>query len=71
MDPQRVKEVYERLELLDDRLGHRLRSRGGPSRATTEQIEDKLKDLIEYSSELRELVRDLIVALSTRPAQKA
>jgi hypothetical protein len=71
MDPQRVKEVYERLEALDDRLGHRLRARGGPSRATIEQIEDRLKDVVEYSCELRELVRDLIVALSTRPQQKA
>ena len=71
MDPQRVKEVYERLEALDDRLGHRLRSRGGPSRATIEQIEDRMKDLVDYSCELRELVRDLIVALSTRPQQKA
>jgi hypothetical protein len=67
MDPQRMKEVYERLEGLDDRLGHRLRGRGGPARATAEQLEDRLRDLVDYTSELRELVRDLIVAIGSRP----
>lgn len=68
MDPQRLKDVYERLEVLDDRLGHRMRARGGPSRATTEQLEEKVRDLAEYASELRQLVRDLIVAISSRPS---
>jgi hypothetical protein len=67
MDPQRVKDVYERLELLDDRLGHRLRARGGPARATPEQLEEKVRDLAEFASELRALVKDLIVALTARP----
>lgn len=67
MDPQRVKDVYERLELLDDRLGHRLRARGGPARATPEQLEEKVRDLAEFASELRTLVKDLIVALTARP----
>jgi hypothetical protein len=68
MDPQRVKDVYERLELLDDRLGHRLRARGGPARATPEQIEERVRDLSEFASELRTLVKDLIVALTARPS---
>jgi hypothetical protein len=68
MDPQRVKDVYERLELLDDRLGHRLRARGGPARATPEQLEEKVRDLSEFASELRTLVKDLIVALTARPS---
>ena len=38
MDPKRLKEVYDRLEVLDDRLSYRLRGRSsGPSRATQEQ----------------------------------
>lgn len=71
MDPQRMKDVYERIEILDDRLGHRLRGRGGPARATPEQLEDRLRDLVEYTSELRELVRDLIVAIGARPQAPA
>lgn len=69
MDPQRVKDVYERLELLEDRLGHRLRGRGATSRASLEQVEDRVRDLVEYTTDLRQLVRDLIVALSSRPQQ--
>jgi len=68
MDPQRVKEVYDKLEALDDRLGHRIRARSGPSRATVEQVEDRVRDLVSYTSELRELVRDLISALAAKPS---
>lgn len=67
MDPQRLKDVFERLDVLDDRLGHRLRARGGPSRGSLEQVEDRVRDLAEYTTELRQLVRDLVVAISSRP----
>ena len=68
MDPQRVKEVYERREALDDRLGHRLRNRGGgPGRLSLEQVEDRMRDLTAYTTELRDLVRDLIQAIAARP----
>jgi hypothetical protein len=68
MDPQRLKDVYERLDLLDDRLGHRLRHRGaGPARLTLEQLEDRVRDLTTYTTELRELVSDLIQAIAARP----
>lgn len=67
MDSEKLKEVYERLESLDDRLGFRIRERGGPSRATLEQVEDRQRDLALYTSELRELVRDLVLAFAVRP----
>jgi hypothetical protein len=70
MDPQKIKEVYERLEALDDRLGHRLRARVGPARATVEQLEDRIKELATYTSELRELVRDLVLAFATKVAPR-
>jgi hypothetical protein len=66
MDPNKIKDVYERLELLDDRLGYRLRHRGS-GRMSLEQLEDRFRDLAEYTTELRELVRDLIQALAARP----
>ena len=65
MDPQKIKDVYERLEQLDDRLGHRLRVRPGPGRLTLEQLEDRVKEIAAYTSELRELVRDLVLAFAT------
>jgi hypothetical protein len=70
MNPDKLKEVYERLESLDDRLGHKLRARGGASRATLEQLEDRVRDLTTYTSELRELVRDLVLAFASNPAAK-
>ena len=70
MDPLKIKDVYERLEMLDDRLGHKIRARVGPGRATVEQLEDRLKDLSAYASELRELVRDLVLAFATRNAPR-
>ncbi len=68
MDAKRLKEIYDQLELLEDRLGHRLRARGGTSRASQEQLEDKLRDLVAYSTELRELVRDFVLCFAKPPA---
>ena len=70
MEAPNLKDVYDRLELLDDRLGHRLRARPGPSRLSAEQLEDRLKDLVEFSSELRELVRDLVLCFAKPSAPK-
>jgi DNA-binding XRE family transcriptional regulator len=70
MDSQKLKEVYERLELLDDRLGHKLRARPGTSRQTVEQLEDRVRDVVAYASELRELVRDLVLAFAKPQAAK-
>ncbi len=66
MDPQKMKEVLERLDILDDRLGYKLRSRTS-ARSTPEQLEDRQRDLVEYACELRQLVRDLVVAIGSRP----
>lgn len=64
MNAEKLKNVYERIESLDDRLGHKLRARSGPSRATLEQLEDRVRDLTAYTDELRELVRDLVLAFA-------
>ncbi len=70
MDPLKIKDVYERLELLDDKLGHKLRARQGPGRLTLEQLEDRVKDVAAYTSELRELVRDLVLAFAAPRAPR-
>jgi len=71
MDAEKMKDVYERLESLDDRLGHKLRARPSTSRATLEQLEDRVRDLTTYTSELRELVRDLVLAFANKPAARS
>jgi hypothetical protein len=70
MDSPNLKDVYERLELLDDRLGHKLRARGGPARLSVEQLEDRLKEVVEYTTELRDLVRDLVLCFARPQAPK-
>lgn len=68
MDPRRLKDVHDRLEALDDRLSYRLRARHqGPGRASLEQVEDRLRDLSEYTLELRTLVMDLLLGLVSKP----
>jgi len=67
MDPKKLKEALERLDILDDRLGYRLRARGS-ARPTPEQLDDRVRDLVEYVSELRQLVRDLVVAVGSPPS---
>jgi hypothetical protein len=63
MDAPNLKDVYDRLELLEDRWGHKLR-RASTTRATAEQLEDRLKELVAYTTELRELVRDLVLCFA-------
>ena len=68
MDPKRLKDVHDRLESLDDRLSYRLRARSaGPGRASLEQVEDRLRDVTEYTLELRTLVKDLLLGLVAKP----
>ena len=68
MDPQRLKDAYEKLQLLDDRLTYKVRPRsGGLSRPTPEQVEASLRDLATYTVELKEVVQELFLAIAGRP----
>lgn len=72
MDPQRFKATYQRLKALDERLTHKVRPRGGGSfaRPGIEQIEEKLRDLAQYTVELREIVEEMMVAIAAAPPAK-
>ncbi|MEM8961216.1 MAG: hypothetical protein AAGD38_07050 [Acidobacteriota bacterium] len=69
MDPQRLKEAYLRLDLLDERLTYKVRPKpgGGMVRATADQLESQMRDLAEYTIELKEIVRELFLGLASRP----
>jgi len=69
MDPTRLKSAYQKLENLDERLTHRVRPRpgGGLSRPTSDQIEQKLRELSEYTIELKEVMHDLFHAIASPP----
>lgn len=68
MDPEKLKEAYERLDLLDDRLTHKVRPRAGAiHRPTQDQIADHLKDVANYTVELKEIMRELFEAIAAKP----
>lgn len=69
MDAQRLKDAYQRLQSLDDRLTHKVKPRsGGPLvRPSPDHLELALRDLATYTVELKEIVEELILALAGRP----
>jgi hypothetical protein len=69
MDPKRFKEAYTRLDLLDERLGHKVRSRSlGPRRAPSlGQVDEQLRTLAEFTVELKEIVQEMMLAIGTKP----
>lgn len=69
MDPQKIKETYQRLQSLDERLTYRVRPRGGSlTRPSSDQLEEKMRDLANFTVELKEIVDDLIVGIAARPS---
>ncbi len=68
MDLKRLKKAYDHLESLDDRMTYKVRPRAGAlTRPGIEQISEEHRILAEYTIELKEVVRDLIMALASRP----
>lgn len=70
MDPRRMKATYARLESLDERLTHKVRqSRSSLIRPSADQLTDRVRDLSEFTIELKEIVQDLIVAIAAKPSE--
>lgn len=66
MDPQRMKEAYQKLESLDERLTFKIRSRGTTVQPTTDQLNAKLNDVASYTIELKEILQEFMLAFATR-----
>jgi hypothetical protein len=73
MDPQRLKDAYQKLQLLDERLTYKVRPKPGAtlSRPTSEQLEQSLRDLAAYTVELKEVVQELFLAIAGKPKSEA
>ncbi|MES1243519.1 MAG: hypothetical protein ABUT39_18060 [Acidobacteriota bacterium] len=73
MDPQRLKDAYQKLQLLDERLTYKVRPKTGASlsRPTVEQLEQNLRDLSAYTVELKEVVQELFLAIASKPKTEA
>ncbi len=66
MDPQKMKEAYQKLESLDERLTFKIRSRGTTVQPTTDQLNAKLNDVATYTIELKEILQEFMLAFATR-----
>jgi hypothetical protein len=70
MDPQRFREAYQRFQLLDDKT-YKLRNRDrlslGPP--TTQQMEEKLRDLCEYTLELKTILQELFLSIAGKQGE--
>ncbi len=64
MNRDKLRELREHLEFIDDRYTHRLRS-GGSSlvRPGADEVERRQRDLVEYTIELKETLRQLLALL--------
>lgn len=66
MDPQRMKEAYQKLESLDERMTYKIRVRGTTVQPTTDQLNAKLNDLSSYTIELKEILQEFILSFASR-----
>ncbi len=73
MDPQRMKDAYQKLQSLDDRMTHKVRPRagGGLVRPSQEQLEQSMRELATYTVELKEVVQELFLAIAGKPQAPA
>ena len=73
MDPDRFRAAYQRLQSLDERSTHKVRPRAHVSfgRASQEQLEDRVRDLAEYTLELKEIMDDMFKAIAAAPPAAA
>ena len=69
MDPQRLKDAYQKLQSLDERMTHKVRPRAGGAlvRPSAEQLEQSQRELAAYTIELKEVVQELFLAIAGKP----
>ncbi|HEX9735760.1 MAG TPA: hypothetical protein VGG06_27690 [Thermoanaerobaculia bacterium] len=65
MDPNRLKEAYQQLESLEDRLAYKIRPRTESMiTPTVEHVDAKLRDLAAFTLELKDIVREFMLAFA-------
>ena len=65
MDSNRLKEAYQRLEALDERLRYKVKPRSSSMVSpTADQVDAKLRDLATYTLELKDIMREFMLAFA-------
>ena len=71
MDPQRLKQAYEALESLDDRLSYKIRPRSTNISPSVDQVDTKLRELANYTLELKDIMREFMLSFASKPKPPA
>jgi hypothetical protein len=73
MDANRFKETFARLEVLDDRLTYKIRNKSVKARTSPnlEQLDERVRDLAELTLELKDIIRELMLAIAGKPQPPA
>lgn len=73
MDPQQLKAAFAELEALDQRLSYKLKRgrRISMVQPGVDQLTEQVAELQEYTLALKEIVRQLIMAIAARPPAAA
>ncbi len=66
MDPERMKEAYRRLDVLDDRLSYKIKPKGGFTQPSPDQINAHLNDVSNYVLELKDIMRELMLSFANK-----
>jgi len=70
VDPNRFKDAFAKLEVLDDRLSYKVR-RSSQNRSTElEKLDERVRDVAEMVLELKDVVRELMLAIASKPGSK-
>ena len=68
MDPQRLKDAYQKLESLEERLAYKVSPRSGSMISpTVDQVDSRVRDLATFTLELKDVVRELFLAIASKP----
>lgn len=69
MDAKRFKEAYARLDLVDDRLTYKIRTKSVKSRTapSVDQLDERVKDLAEMTLEVKDVLKELMLSMASKP----
>ena len=70
MDPNRFKETFAKLEVLDDRLSYKVRKAIQNRSTEPEKLEERVRDVADMVLELKDIVRELMLAIASKPGSK-
>jgi hypothetical protein len=70
VDPNRFKEAFAKLEVLDDRLSYKVRKSVQNRSTEPEKLDERVRDVAEMVLELKDVVRELMLAIASKPGSK-